>query len=381
MNNWINFQRILILFLILFSPGLKSQVENDTIETNPLVNEDSTLLFYLDSIPYIVTVEQKDTTNYRELIYQLMEKSTLKIRGLYVPGWKIINRSKIDKLMKFMAKYNFNNLIFDLKNANGEIFFQSTNKTALQINSQAKTDEGRIRSIDIDYLKLRAKEKNIKLTGRHVMFRDKVLYNEKEEYRFLEDQYWIDLRNQAVLEYNLALLKEEETLGLDEIAIDYIRFPETNEFGSFTEKNLQIEEIVQRVADIFKSKETEFGIFIFGYVAWGLDIGIGQNLTELEGLVDRIYPMVYPSHFSTGTLGYAVPGDYPYEIINESCQKSIELMDNPEKSVPMLQAFWCSQKKLYLQMQAVQDNQMSGFVLWNARGDYHLYFTYQIKTP
>lgn len=37
-------------------------------------------------------------------------------------------------------------------------------------------------------------------------------------------------------------------------------------------------------------------------------------------------------------------------------------MENSNKSIPMLQAFWYSQKELYLQLEAVHDNQMDGFV-------------------
>ena len=384
MNKWIIFQSIFFLSFNLFSNVLKSQgenkqgnfqIKNDTIKNYSILNEDSTTLYPLYDSSNLQKIENKDT-NYREVISKLMEGSCLNIRGLYVPGWKIVNRAKIDKLLEFMSKYNFNNLIFDLKNANGELFFSPTNETAMKINSQATTAEGRPRSIDLDYLKLKAKEKNIKLTGRHVMFRDEVLYNQMEDYRLLENQYWVDMRNRDVVDYNIALLKEEATFGLDEIAIDYIRFPETNEFGTYDEKNKQIEEIVSQAADIFKSTETEFGIFVFGYIAWGLDVGIGQTLSGIEGLVDRIYPMIYPSHFAQGTLGYAVPGNYPYEIIDESCKRSKELMDNFEKSIPMLQSFWYSQKKLLLQIKAVHDNQMNGFVLWNARGNYNLYFTY-----
>lgn len=208
------------------------------------------------------------------------------------------------------------------------------------------------------------------------MFRDEKLYKHKEEYRLVQDQYWIDMRNQKVVEYNLALLKEESTFGLDEIAVDYIRFPESNDFGSFEEKIKIIENIIKKVSLSLKSSEIILGAFIFSYISWGLDVGIGQSLNEFEEHMDRLYPMLYPSHFAPGTLGYQVPGNYPYEIIDESCNKSKKLMINPKKSIPMLQAFWYSQKKLYLQLQAVHNNQMDGFILWNSAGNYNLFFKY-----
>ncbi len=384
MINWIIPKTIFILFIFSFQNGLKCQSENkpvnlqlniDTAKGNPNISNDSIVLYsgYDSSIFY---KHERKEINYRDSIAIFLEASHLNIRGLYTPGWKIVNRARVDKLLEFMHENHFNNLIFDLKNANGELFFISTNELALKIQSQASTDEGRPRSIDIEYLKMRAKEKNIKLTGRHVMFRDKVLYNQKVECRLLEEQYWVDMRNVEVVNYNLALLKEESALGLDEIAIDYIRFPETNEFGTFDEKNEQIENIVSKSSNIFKTSESEFGLFVFGYVAWGLDMGIGQTLIGLEKFADRIYPMIYPSHFAPGTLGFDIPENYPYEIIDRSCQKSNDLMIKPKKAIPMLQAFWYSQNKLYLQLKAVHDNQMDGFVLWNATGNYSLYFTY-----
>ena len=60
----------------------------------------------------------------------------------------------------------------------------------------------------------------------------------------------------------------------------------------------------------------------------------------------------------------------------KTVKKSKELMAKYKKSIPMPQAFWYSQKELFLQQEALTDNQMEEYVLWNATGNYQLNFTY-----
>lgn len=55
-------------------------------------------------------------------------------------------------------------------------------------------------------------------------------------------------------------------------------------------------------------------------------------------------------------------------------------MENYKKSIPILQAFRYSQKELYLQLEAVHDNQMDGFVLWNATVNYNLFSHINIQS-
>lgn len=122
-------KKLITLLIVLFSllaffakgQGVHNDKEEEKLTGVPdtLINDS---LSTPDSIKILLTIGSSalssiipPVTNYRDSIFKIMVGSDLTIRGLYVPGRVIINRTKIDKLMAFMTKNNFNNLIFDLK--------------------------------------------------------------------------------------------------------------------------------------------------------------------------------------------------------------------------------------------------------------------------
>ncbi|GAH70970.1 unnamed protein product, partial [marine sediment metagenome] len=48
------------------------------------------------------------------------------------------------------------------------------------------------------------------------------------------------------------------------------------------------------------------------------DLGVGQVIEDAFEYFDYVCPMVYPSHYADGFLGYQNPADYPYEVIKYS---------------------------------------------------------------
>ena len=45
------------------------------------------------------------------------------------------------------------------------------------------------------------------------------------------------------------------------------------------------------------------------------DLGIGQVIENAYQYFDYVAPMIYPSHYASGFLGYKNPALYPYEVI------------------------------------------------------------------
>ena len=82
--------------------------------------------------------------------------------------------------------------------------------------------------------------------------------------------------------------------------------------------------------------------------------------------------MVYPSHFQKGSFGFDDPNEHPGYILRASYKAAIKKVSDPEKVVPMLQAFWHEPKQVRAQLNAVADEEMPGYVAWNARGRYDL---------
>jgi len=81
---------------------------------------------------------------------------------------------------------------------------------------------------------------------------------------------------------------------------------------------------------------------------------IGQNIETFIPYFDYVAPMIYPSHYASGYLGYKVPDNAPYEIFYDSikqAQKRIDTLNTNSsgslnisytKIRPWLQGFNCT---------------------------------------
>ncbi len=122
--------------------------------------------------------------------------------------------------------------------------------------------------------------------------------------------YWLDPAHPEVKNYILDFSKKIIDLGFDELQFDYIRFPSDGDvqnaifpawdrktpmcdvmksYWEFLSKNLK-----EHKPDIILSAD------FFGYMAVGLDTGIGQCLERLGDEFDYVSFMVYPSHYYSG---------------------------------------------------------------------------------
>ncbi|MHB9032647.1 MAG: putative glycoside hydrolase, partial [Anaerolineae bacterium] len=105
----------------------------------------------------------------------------------------------------------------------------------------------------------------------------------------------------------------------------------------------------------------------------GTDMGIGQTMEAIAPNVDYLCPMLYPTTFGPGELGYANPGVYPYEVVYRSVMAAHERSDT--KIRPWLQYY-----SIYgidygvvehlQQRKAADDANSTGWTFWNAAGWY-----------
>jgi hypothetical protein len=141
-------------------------------------------------------------------------------------------------------------------------------------------------------------------------------------------------------------------------------------------------------------------------------MNIGQVMADALPNGIAVSPMVYPSHYPAGTLGFSNPADHPYEIIAESLRRANELYavrdrvcqalaagaataepaakgavpvdgfdgGNLPCGVPLatqrpwIQAFdigaTYTAEMIREQIKAVRDQGGTGYLLWNARNVY-----------
>ncbi len=163
---------------------------------------------------------------------------------------------------------------------------------------------------------------------------------------------WLDPWNRNVWDYNIQLSVEAAQLGFDEVQFDYIRFPSL-EFDPTDAERLQLsregtaEERAENIGEMLKLSQRAInghGAFLsvdtFGYTAFRPAKLIGQNLQIMGKYTDYVSPMVYPSHYSPGDLGFDNPSEHPYEVIRQSMEAGQgQLAGVRAKMRPWLQDF------------------------------------------
>jgi len=83
------------------------------------------------------------------------------------------------------------------------------------------------------------------------------------------------------------------------------------------------------VSDYFKFLRAQFPNEKISADLFGLstinndDLGIGQVIQSAYEYFDYVSPMVYPSHYASGFLGYKSPASYPYQVISYSLTHAI----------------------------------------------------------
>lgn len=192
--------------------------------------------------------------------------------------------------------------------------------------------------------------------------------------------------NSAVQKYNVDLAVEAATLGFDDVLYDYVRRPD----GKLSQMRIpglrgSPEASVARVLAATKAGfaragvTTYLGASVFG-IAATRPTEIAQDITMMAPSLDYVAPMVYPSHWAAGEYKVACPNRQPYDIVQRSLKDfQTKLRGTNATVVPWLQDFSlrvkCGQLKygpdqVRAQIKASSDDQMPGFLLWNAGANY-----------
>ena len=323
------------------------------------------------------------------------------VKGIYVTS-NSTQGAKMDELVKFIKDSNLNTMVIDVKDDTGNI--------TMKLNTGNKqVDKNTLDIVDGKKLLKKLHDNNIYPIARIVTFKDTKLANEHPEWTFRnsDGSVWTNGKGDSfvnpfmkeVWKYDIAAAKA----GFQDIQFDYVRFPEgfENQADSLTYnkgeyKNSQMSSGDQRVDTITKFLEyankelkpmgVNVSADVFGYSALVENApGIGQSFPKISKNVDAISSMIYPSHWSNGDFGLQAPDTEPYKTVNRYIQKENSLLDTLGKdkpiSRPWIQDFTASYlgagnyidydaKAISEEVQALKDNGVNEFLLWNAGNDY-----------
>lgn len=327
------------------------------------------------------------------------------VKGIYVTS-NSTQGKKMDELVKFIKDSNLNTMVIDVKDDTGNI--------TMELNTGNKqVDKNTLDIVDGKKLLKKLHDNNIYPIARIVTFKDTKLANEHPEWTFKnsDGSVWTNGKGDSfvnpfmkeVWKYDIDVAKAAAKAGFQDIQFDYVRFPEgfENQADSLTYnkgeyKNSQMSSGDQRVDTITKFLEyankelkpmgVNVSADVFGYSALVENApGIGQSFPKISKNVDAISSMIYPSHWSNGDFGLQTPDTEPYKTVNRYIQKENSLLDTLGKdkpiSRPWIQDFTASYlgagnyidydaKAISEEVQALKDNGVNEFLLWNAGNDY-----------
>lgn len=296
-------------------------------------------------------------------------------------------KKNLKEYLEIADETEINAFVIDMKDDFGNIYFPSKNKTASEIKS--------LRSpVNVTEVLEKMKKHKVYSIARIVVFKDNKMYrgyggkyaikNRRtgKPWKGTDHEYWVDPHSEFVQNYNIELAVELEKLGFDEIQFDYIRFPSDGpihlcDFTHRKDSSTYKSEILIDFLSKAKNKlNIPISVDIYGFNSWyHFGNWIGQDMEALSHVVDVICPMVYPSHFGRSFYMKGERKMRSYRIVYDGGLRAVKLADSAVHLRPYLQAFnllsptWGT-GYINNQINAASESGLSGYTLWNARGDY-----------
>lgn len=351
---------------------LCTSVENLTKVFPDNSNLENTLIYTIDGHKHIPTPEV--------------------VKALYISSWVAGTKKYRDKIIRLIDETEINAIVIDIKDATGKISFVTDDPHV----EGYKNSENRIR--DIKSLIATLHKKNIYIIGRISVFQDDFMAHERPHWALKKKSdglVWKDKKglsylnpsHREVLDYTVAIALASYEIGFDEINFDYIRYPSDGKISDLHYQLKKGESRADQMESFFKNLNNEMkknenipiSADVFGMATEAQDdLGIGQIWEKTIPYFDFICPMVYPSHYPDGYLGYKNPAEHPYEVVNRALRKAVNKTqkagENISKIRPWLQDFDLGaryqREEIRAQIKAAQDNQISSWMLWDPRNTY-----------
>jgi hypothetical protein len=326
--------------------------------------------------------------------------------GIYVSSFWA-SGERLARHLDFLKAQGLNSIVLDFKDDNGYVTYNTDLAAPYRIGAVQKR-------FKIEEIVALAHERGIYLIGRIVVFRDKQLYNAdnfayaawdkgaKGPWRYLktsvdeqtgeqtsyQGEYWVDPYSEYVGDYNIALAREMQDKGVDEVQLDYIRFPSDGDLARinwrFRREGMgKLEALESFLAKAREHLSIPISADVYGYCGWArISNWVAQNIETYSRYVDVIQPMFYPSHFPRDFLGsmeYLPRARYIYQ---EGTRRSAYIVEGRSVIRPYVQAFRIGgelnfppavySSYLVNQVQGSLAGAASGFTLWNASNDYYM---------
>lgn len=316
------------------------------------------------------------------------------IRGIYVSG-PMAGNAYLTDLIALADGTELNAMVIDLKNDEGHLTYQPSSGIALEMGAYLPYIN------DLPGLVSSLNEHGIYTIARVVAFKDPVLAKAKPELTLHDTNgasvsesgslSWVNPFEKQVWTYLEEIALDAAEAGFDEVQFDYVRFPAGGsaeiDFGpdrQGKEKKDAVAGFLTEATSLLHARGVRCSADVFGTIITNPADAeyVGQDFVQLAQIVDKVCPMVYPSHYSPDSFGLAIPDSQPYETVYAALSYASSSLFGFEEANcvrPWLQDFtatWVAghitygPEELRAQIKAVYDAGYTDWLLWNANNHY-----------
>jgi hypothetical protein len=329
------------------------------------------------------------------------------LRGIYVSA-TMAGQAGFPKMLDELAARGMNAIVLDAKDVTGFFTYPSKIPLALETDANKHATVSSFERV-VRY----AHARGIRVIARVTCFRDEWIGPRKPELAIRakgggahvgpsKRVDWLDPSSETVQGYILSIVEEVLGAGVDEVQLDYVRYPTEGIGGAdfkLAEKGLSTSDVitgfVEKVHAKTSAASVPLSLDVFGVVSWRYQKDIdatGQDVRRLAHHIEALSPMVYPSHFADGFHGFEKPGDHP-EIVGIGTKRALEEIAAAGKTVgpqvvvrSWVQAFpWHTtsfgSKYVADQIASAKQAGGTGWLAWNSGGEYGATFAAVPKKP
>lgn len=310
-------------------------------------------------------------------------------RALYAPAAVFEAPGRLEAMLGLLERTEANALVIDVKETDGRLYYATDLPEAVEAGAVREAP-----IFELEELLPMLKERGIYTIARMVVMKDNTTAAARPELAVINTATgepwrdniggaWLDPSAPGVAEYIAAIAGDLAAKGFDEVQLDYIRFfsdgpydlADTNLPNTQSFRLPAIQRVLRVVSEELDATRTFLGadVFPISFIVPD-DQGIGQRPEVIMPYVDYFCPMVYPSHYGPGVFGFAVPNNFPYEVID----RTLQIMNEQASGLPVVIRPWIQDfgygpfppytaDQVRAEMAAAADNGAKGWMIWNAR--------------
>lgn len=258
------------------------------------------------------------------------------VKAIYLSGWSAGSSKKVQSTIELINRTELNAVVIDIKDYSGFVSYYMD----IPLVKESGADK-EIRIVNPGEVIKKFHEAGIYVIGRVTVFQDPILAKARPDWamknktngKLWEDRKgleWMDPAGTGTWDYVISIAKDATARGFDEINFDYIRFASDGVLSNISypywDEITPKSRIINKFYEYLRSNlpDVKISADLFGLATINNDdLGIGQIIEDAYRNFDYVAPMVYPSHYASGFIGFKNPAEHPYEVMKYSLDRAL----------------------------------------------------------